>query len=51
MIITLIKNQSGSEFVKDMEKQHGSLQKIRTAYEKTNNMKLFVDMENREYYQ
>lgn len=51
MIITLIKNQSGSEFVKDMEKQYGSLQKIRTAYEKTNNMKLLVDMENWEYYQ
>jgi len=28
MIITLIKNQSGSEFVRDMEKQYGSLQKI-----------------------
>jgi len=51
MIITLIKNQSGSEFVRDMEKQYGSLQKIRTAYEKTNNMKLLVDMENWEYYQ
>lgn len=50
MIITLIKNQTGSEFIKEMEKEYGSLQKIRTAYEKTNNMKLLVDMENWMYY-
>lgn len=30
----LIKNQKGSEFVKDMEQEYGSLQKIRQAYEK-----------------
>lgn len=50
MIITLIKKQTGEEFVKDMEKEYGSLQKIKIAYEKSNNMKLLVDMENWEYY-
>lgn len=50
MIITLIKNQTGKEFVKDMEEEYGSLQKLRIAYEKSGNMKLLVDMENWEYY-
>ena len=50
MIITLIKNQTGAEFVKDIKEEYNSLQDIRKAYEKTNNMKLLVDMENWEYY-
>ena len=33
MIITLIKKQTGYEFVRDMEEKYGSLQKIKTAFE------------------
>lgn len=50
MIVTLIKKQTGSEFVKEIEDEYGFLQKIKIAYEKSNNMKLLVDMENWEYY-
>ena len=51
MIITVTKKQTGAEFVKDMEKEHGSIERIRKEFEKTNKMKLLVDMENWEYYQ
>jgi len=33
-----------------MEEKYGSLQKIKTAFEQSYNMKLLVDMENWEYY-
>lgn len=34
-----------------MEKQYGSPQKLKTAYEQTHRFKLLVDLENWEYYQ
>ncbi|MBQ6219676.1 MAG: winged helix-turn-helix transcriptional regulator [Methanosphaera sp.] len=33
-----------------MEKQYGSPQKLKTAYEQTHRFKLLVDLENWEYY-
>lgn len=34
-----------------MEKQYGSPQKLKTAYEQTHRFKLLVDLENWEFYQ
>lgn len=50
MIITLVKKQSGYEFIKNMEKTYNSIYELKKTFERTNNMKLYVDLENWKYY-
>ena len=50
MIITLTKKQKAIESVKHFEKEYGSIERLKKAQEKTNSMKMLVDLENWEYY-
>ena len=50
MIITLVKKQTGEEFIKEMEKTYNSIPELEKAFKKTNNMKMYVDLENWIYY-
>ena len=50
MIITLIKKQTGKEFIKDMEKTYHSISELEKTFKRTNNMKMYVDLENWKYY-
>lgn len=50
MIITLIKKQTGIEFINEMEKTYKSINELEKLFEKTNNMKMYVDLQNWKYY-
>lgn len=50
MIITLVKKLNGKEFIMDMEKTYKSITELEKLFERTNNMKLYVDLENWKYY-
>lgn len=50
MIITLVKNQTGEEFIKEMEQTYRSIEELEKTFKRTNNMKLYVDLENWKYY-
>ena len=50
MIITLIKKQTGKEFIQDMEKTYHSISELEKTFKRTNNMKMYVDLENWKYY-
>ncbi|MBR5504265.1 MAG: hypothetical protein IKV87_07485, partial [Methanobrevibacter sp.] len=50
MIITLVKKERGIDFIKSLEKQYYSISELEKTYERTGNMKLFVDLENWKYY-
>ena len=50
MIITLIKKQSGQEFVEEMEMTYRSLEELEKTFSRTNNMKMYVDLQNWKYY-
>ena len=50
MIITLVKKQKGLSFINDMEKTYNSLEELEKLYERTGNMKLYVELENWKYY-
>ena len=50
MIITLIKKQTGYEFIKEMESTYKSINELEKLFERTNNMKMYVDLENWNYY-
>ena len=50
MIITLVKKQTGLEFIKDMELTYKSISELEKTFKRTNNMKMYVDLENWKYY-
>ena len=50
MIITLVKKQTGHEFIREMEETYNSLNELEKLFERTNNMKMYVDLENWKYY-
>ena len=50
MIITLVKKQTGLEFISEMEETYKSLNELEKLFKRTNNMKMYVDMENWKYY-
>lgn len=50
MIITLVKKQKGLEFIQDMEKTYNSINELEKLFERTNNMKMYVDLQNWKYY-
>ena len=50
MIISLIKKQKGNEFIKEMEKTHGSINEMEKKVERTNNMVFYSDLEAWKYY-
>ena len=50
MIITLVKKQTGKEFIQDMERTYNSITELEKTFKRTNNMKMYVDLENWKYY-
>lgn len=50
MIITLVKKQTGYEFIKEMEETYNSINELEKLFKRTNNMKMYVDLENWNYY-
>ncbi len=50
MIITLVKKQIGYEFIKEMEETYNSINELEKLFKRTNNMKMYVDLENWNYY-
>ena len=50
MIITLIKKQTGQEYIKEMELTYESISELEKLFKRTNNMKMYVDLENWRYY-
>ncbi len=50
MIITLVKKQTGAEFIKEMEETYKSMNELEKLFKRTNNMKMYVDLENWKYY-
>ena len=50
MIITLVKKQNGHEFIREMEETYKSLSELEKLFKRTNNMKMYVDLENWKYY-
>jgi len=50
MILTLHKKQSGKEFIKEMEKIHGSIDEMEKKIERTHNMMFYTDLEAWKYY-
>ena len=51
MIITLVKKQSGLEFIEEMQNTYKSIEEAEKLFKRTNNMKVYVDLENWKYYQ
>jgi hypothetical protein len=50
MRITLIKEQYGKEYIKEMEDTYKSIQELEKILKTTNNMLMRVDLENWKYY-
>ena len=50
MIVTLVKKQTGYEFIRDMEETYNSISELEKLFKRTNNMKMYVDLENWRYY-
>ena len=50
MIITLVKKLSGREFIQEMENTYKSMSELEKTFKRTNNMKMYVDLENWKYY-
>lgn len=50
MIITLLKKQTGLEFIEEMEDTYKSFEEAEKLFQRTNNMKIYVDLQNWQYY-
>jgi len=50
MMITLIKRQNGTEFIKDMILKYGSKKELERLFNQTNNMEMLIDLENWNYF-
>ena len=51
MIITSVKKQKGYEFTSEMKDKHGSIENLEDLFQKSNNMKMYVDLRNWRYYE
>lgn len=51
MIISSVKKQKGYEFIKKMEESYGSINELEKLFKRTNNMKMYVDLQNWKYYE
>ena len=49
-MIILVKKQTGYEFVKEMEDTYKSINELEKLFERTNNMKMYVDLQNWKFY-
>jgi len=52
MIISLVKEQKGQEYIEEMEKTYGSIEEAEKLLERTQpkNMVIYVEIENWKYY-
>jgi DNA-binding MarR family transcriptional regulator len=50
MIISLIKEQTGTEVIKEFEDQYGSLENLEEKWERTKNVLYYSDIEAWKYY-
>ena len=50
MIISLVKRQKGENFIQNLENQYKTIENLEKIVNKTNNMKLLVDLDNWKYY-
>ena len=46
----MVKKQTGHEFIKEMEETYKSISELEKLFKRTNNMKMYVDLENWKYY-
>ena len=46
MIITTIKKQKIYEFTEEMKEKYGSIDNLNELFQKSNNMKIYVDLRN-----
>ena len=51
MIITSVKKQKGYEFTSEMKDKYGSIENLEDLFQKSNNMKMYVDLRNWRYYE
>jgi predicted transcriptional regulator len=49
MIISLIKEQSSEDYIKLMEKEYGTIEQLKEAFQKTKRSILHTDLENWKY--
>lgn len=50
MRITLIKRQKGTDVIKDLTQKYGSKKELEGLFNQTNNMEMFIDLENWNYF-
>ena len=50
MIITLIKEENGKQYIKEMKKTYGSIEELEKLHRQTNNALMYVDLENWKYF-
>ena len=50
MIVSLVKKQTGRDFVRDMELKYKSISELEKIFKRTNNMKMYVDLVNWKYF-
>ena len=50
MIVTEIRKLNGSEFVNEMESTYNSIDELEELFKKSNDMKMYVDLQNWKYY-
>ena len=49
MIMTLVKEESGRKFIKEMEKTYGSIEELEKLHKRTHNALMYIDLENWKY--
>lgn len=50
MIISLIKEQTGKEILKELENKYGSIENLKDKWNRTNNVLFYNDLETWKYY-
>lgn len=50
MIMTLVKEESGRKFIKEMEKTYGSIEELEKLHKRTHNALMYVNLENWKYF-
>ncbi len=50
MIITLIKNMSGADLIKELNQKYGSKKELERLYQQTKNYEMLIDLENYKYF-
>jgi len=47
--MTLVKEESGRKFIKEMEKTYGSIEELEKLHKRTHNALMYIDLENWKY--